>query len=100
MLDFCLFPSRPDFSSTRLLVLSFGEWDFCLSFRLYFLTLLGWLCPFSLILVEMQLANYVSGSRGSHAEDSDGQQMRAAAQLLRDDDAIKNVAAYIATLGR
>ncbi len=50
--------------------------------------------------VEVQLANYVSGSRGSHAEDSDGQQMRAAAQLLKDDAAIKNVAAYIATLGR
>lgn len=50
--------------------------------------------------VEMQLANYVSGARGSQSEDSDGQQMRAAAQLLKGDDAIKNVAAYIATLGR
>jgi cytochrome c553 len=45
-----------------------------------------------------QLQNYKSGIRGSSAEDTFGQQMRAAAQLLPDDDAIRDVVSYISTL--
>ncbi len=45
-----------------------------------------------------QLKNYSTGIRGQHADDSYGQQMRAAAQLLEDDHAILDVVAYISTL--
>jgi cytochrome c oxidase subunit 2 len=45
-----------------------------------------------------QLKNYKSGIRGHSTEDSYGQQMRAAAQLLQDDQAILDVVAYISTL--
>jgi cytochrome c oxidase subunit 2 len=45
-----------------------------------------------------QLKNYRSGIRGHQADDSFGQQMRAAAQLLQNDKAILDVVAYISTL--
>ena len=50
--------------------------------------------------VVSQLQQFVAGARGSDPEDSIGQQMRVAAQLLSGDDEIANVAAYIATLDR
>ncbi len=45
-----------------------------------------------------QLKNYRNGIRGHSTDDSYGQQMRAAAQLLEDDQAILDVVAYISTL--
>ncbi len=45
-----------------------------------------------------QLRNFRNGIRGQHAEDTYGQQMRAAAQLLADDNTILDVVAYISTL--
>ncbi|MCC5867796.1 MAG: c-type cytochrome [Gammaproteobacteria bacterium] len=48
--------------------------------------------------VARQLKNFRSGARGTHSEDIYGQQMRPFATLLADEDAIRNVAAYIETL--
>lgn len=48
-------------------------------------------------LVE-QLEKYRAGSRGHDPQDTYGTQMRAAAQTLTDDDAIRNVVSYINTL--
>jgi cytochrome c oxidase subunit 2 len=45
-----------------------------------------------------QLKNYRNGIRGHQSDDSYGQQMRAAAQLLADEQAILDVVAYISTL--
>ncbi len=45
-----------------------------------------------------QLQNYKNGSRGAHPDDSYGNQMRAAAQILADDQAINDVVSYITTL--
>jgi len=45
-----------------------------------------------------QLRNFKSGSRGSHPGDTYGMQMRAAAQLLADEQAIIDVVSYISTL--
>lgn len=45
-----------------------------------------------------QLQNFRNGSRGAHPDDSYGNQMRAAAQILADDEAINDVVSYIATL--
>ena len=45
-----------------------------------------------------QLQNYRSGRRGNVTGDTPGQQMRAAAAVLTDDQSVRNVAAYIATL--
>lgn len=45
-----------------------------------------------------QLQNYRDGVRGTHLQDTYGQQMAAATQMLPDDAAIANVVAYIATL--
>jgi cytochrome c oxidase subunit 2 len=45
-----------------------------------------------------QLRNYRNGNRGQHAEDTYGQQMRAAAQLLAGETAILDVVAYISTM--
>ncbi len=45
-----------------------------------------------------QLKNFKSGVRGSHSGDIYGMQMRAAAQLLADDEAIRDVVSYITTL--
>lgn len=45
-----------------------------------------------------QLNNFKSGIRGSHSGDIYGMQMRAAAQLLADDEAIRDVVSYISTL--
>ena len=44
-----------------------------------------------------QLQNFKYGSRGTHPDDSYGNQMRAAAQILADDEAINDVVSYIAT---
>jgi cytochrome c553 len=48
-----------------------------------------------------QLAAFRAGERGAHAEDTTGQQMRAAlaAANLADDDALADLAAHIRTLG-
>lgn len=48
-------------------------------------------------LVE-QLRKYRAGSRGHDPQDTYGTQMRAAAQTLTDDDAIRDVVSYINTL--
>jgi cytochrome c oxidase subunit II len=45
-----------------------------------------------------QLQNFKEGIRGSHAEDSYGEQMRMMANILVDDQAINDVVAYINTL--
>lgn len=45
-----------------------------------------------------QLKNYKAGIRGAHPEDTFGQQMRSAAQLLADEQAMRDVIRYIATL--
>jgi cytochrome c oxidase subunit 2 len=44
-----------------------------------------------------QLQNFRNGSRGAHPDDSYGNQMRAAAQILADDEAVNDVVSYIAT---
>jgi len=50
--------------------------------------------------VVRQVQNYKSGIRGSDAKDSFGAQMRPMAAMLADDQAIKDVAAYIVSLGK
>jgi cytochrome c oxidase subunit II len=45
-----------------------------------------------------QLQNYKQGIRGTHPEDSYGEQMRLMAAILVDDQAIHDVVAYINTL--
>jgi cytochrome c553 len=45
-----------------------------------------------------QLHNYRGGMRGTNADDSNGQQMRAMAATLTDDAAVNDVVAYINTL--
>ncbi len=45
-----------------------------------------------------QLNNYQRGARGKHENDALGQQMAAMAMTLTDDQAVRNVAAYIGTL--
>lgn len=47
-----------------------------------------------------QLKNFRAGYRGTHVEDTFGQQMRVMSQSLNNDDQINNVVAYINTLGR
>lgn len=46
-----------------------------------------------------QLANYKAGIRGNHPDDTYGLQMQAAASLLPDEQAIRDVVRYISTLG-
>ena len=46
-----------------------------------------------------QLENFKSGARGAHADDVFGAQMRPMAMMLPNAAAMKNVAAYIASLG-
>ena len=48
--------------------------------------------------IARQLYNFKNGIRGSHPEDTYGQQMRPMSMGLADDSAIKNVAAYISSL--
>jgi len=48
--------------------------------------------------VERQLHYYKTGIRGAHEKDSYGQQMAPMAATLVDDDAIRHMAAFIATL--
>lgn len=45
-----------------------------------------------------QLENFRAGIRGSHPDDTQGAQMRAAAQVLPDDEAIRDVVTYINSL--
>jgi cytochrome c oxidase subunit 2 len=45
-----------------------------------------------------QLNAFRTGTRGTHADDTFGQQMRAAAALLPDEQAIADVATYLGTL--
>lgn len=45
-----------------------------------------------------QLENFRDGVRGGHPDDTLGAQMRAAAQVLPDDEAIRDVVAYINSL--
>ena len=45
-----------------------------------------------------QLKNFKQGIRGQHPEDLNGKQMRAMAQTLQDDQAMRDVVAYINTL--
>lgn len=47
-----------------------------------------------------QLVNFRESTRGSHPEDTYGAQMRAAASVLPDDAAIRDVVSYITTLQR
>jgi cytochrome c553 len=47
-----------------------------------------------------QLRNFIEGWRGSHPQDSFGQQMTVMAQSLQNDEGINNVVSYINTLGR
>ena len=47
--------------------------------------------------LERQLKNFKGGLRGANAKDPYGMQMRPMAMTLANDEAIKNVSAYIAT---
>lgn len=48
--------------------------------------------------IVKQLTAFRAGVRGTHASDTLGQQMRAAAATLADDQAVADVAAYVGTL--
>lgn len=48
--------------------------------------------------VVTQLRNYKSGVRGSHPDDTLGRQMQSATALLADEQAMQDVARYIATM--
>lgn len=48
--------------------------------------------------VVRQLMNFKNGVRGAHAQDTFGQQMAPMAQMIADEAAARNLAAYIATL--
>ena len=48
--------------------------------------------------VVRQLKNFKAGIRGTKSGDMFGMQMRPMAMILANDEAIKNIAAYIATL--
>lgn len=48
--------------------------------------------------IERQLLAYKSGIRGTDPKDAFGMQMRPMAMMLADDQAVRDVAAYIATL--
>ena len=45
-----------------------------------------------------QMGNFKSGVRGAHADDTFGAQMAPMAQMLADEAAMQNIAAYVATL--
>ena len=48
--------------------------------------------------IVRQLQNYKSGLRGTDAKDTFGMQMRPMAMMLATDEAVNDIAAYIATL--
>lgn len=48
--------------------------------------------------VQRQLNNFRTGARGTHEDDTYGQQMRPFANMLADDLAIRNIAAHIESL--
>ncbi len=48
--------------------------------------------------LERQLTNYIKGVRGSHPDDVLGAQMQSMAKTLKDEQAVKDVAAYIQSL--
>lgn len=49
--------------------------------------------------IERQIHKFKSGVRGANPKDTTGAQMRPMAQTLKDDQAIRDVIAHIATLG-
>ena len=49
--------------------------------------------------LEAQLLAFRSGERGSHPEDTTGKQMRAMAMVLPNEQAVKDVVAYLRSLG-
>lgn len=50
--------------------------------------------------LEAQLLAFRSGERGSHPQDTTGKQMRAMAVILPDEQAVKDVVAYLHGLGQ
>ncbi len=50
--------------------------------------------------IATQLHNFKQGIRGRHPDDLYGWQMAEMAKILKDDDAVNDVVAYINTLGR
>jgi cytochrome c oxidase subunit 2 len=48
--------------------------------------------------LERQLLNYRNGIRGSHADDALGLQMQSMAKTLKDEQAVKDIVAYIQSL--
>jgi cytochrome c oxidase subunit 2 len=48
--------------------------------------------------IARQLENYRSGARGSHPDDLNGKQMKLMTSVLRDDQSIRDLVAYINTL--
>jgi cytochrome c oxidase subunit 2 len=47
-----------------------------------------------------QLKKFRAGQRGAHKDDAPGMQMRAMTMMLQDDQALADLAAYVASLGR
>ena len=50
------------------------------------------------VYLETQLRNWKEGIRGAHPDDTAGLQMRPMSMTLKDEETIKDVAAYVATL--
>ena len=48
--------------------------------------------------VERQLKNFKAGIRGAHPNDAPGMRMRPLAKSMRDEEMVKEVSAYVATL--
>jgi cytochrome c oxidase subunit 2 len=50
--------------------------------------------------MQAQLMAFRSGQRGSHPDDTTGKQMRAMAAILPNEQAVKDVVAYLHSLGQ
>lgn len=50
--------------------------------------------------VVSQLKKFRDGLRGAHKDDAPGMQMRAMTMMLQDDQALRDLAAYVASLGK
>jgi cytochrome c553 len=50
--------------------------------------------------LEAQIMAFRNGERGAHPEDTTGKQMRAMAVILPDEQAVRDVVAYLQSLGR
>jgi cytochrome c oxidase subunit 2 len=50
--------------------------------------------------VVSQLKKFRAGQRGAHKDDAPGMQMRAMTMMLQDDQALNDIAAYVASLGK